>query len=433
MQTLEQLRNGELKGATALKLCEGLTEFPVEIYELADTLEKLELSGNNLSALPADFSKLRKLRILFCSDNPFTRLPEVLGDCPLLDTVGFKSCLIEDVPTKAINPNLRWLILTNNRIKELPANLSMCTRIEKLALAGNQLTEIPDLSNCKELGLLRISANRLANLPQWLLSMPKLSWLGYSGNPFCIHAEVPQLQAIAWDTLEVGAVLGQGASGIIYKGTMPYNDSRKDVAIKVYKGAVTSDGLPEDEMNASILAGEHDGLVKNIGQLTGHPENMMGLVMELIPETYYNLGMPPSLQSCTRDVFAANMQLGAAQAANIATTVASAAAHLHSKGILNGDLYAHNTLTDDKGNALISDFGAAAFYDKNDVVTAKALERIEVRALGCMLDDLIPHITTSNNDFVTTTFKQLRDACWQPDILSRPNFETLYNSLSALV
>ncbi|MEN1436751.1 protein kinase, partial [Pseudomonas aeruginosa] len=46
MHTLQQLRSGELAGATRLDLSCGLREFPREIFELADSLEVLNLSGN---------------------------------------------------------------------------------------------------------------------------------------------------------------------------------------------------------------------------------------------------------------------------------------------------------------------------------------------------------------------------------------------------
>ena len=52
MHTLEQLRAGELCGARHLKLCENLTEFPTEILSLKETLEVLDLTGNQLSTLP---------------------------------------------------------------------------------------------------------------------------------------------------------------------------------------------------------------------------------------------------------------------------------------------------------------------------------------------------------------------------------------------
>ena len=77
MHTLEQLERGELAGISRLDLSAGLDAFPDAIFGLADTLEVLNLSGNQLDSLPADLSRLRKLRILFCSDNPFTEVPGV--------------------------------------------------------------------------------------------------------------------------------------------------------------------------------------------------------------------------------------------------------------------------------------------------------------------------------------------------------------------
>ena len=68
MQTLQQLLSGELIGTKKLKLSCGLTEFPSEIFTLADTLELLDLSGNQLSQLPEDFGRFKKLKIAFFSE-----------------------------------------------------------------------------------------------------------------------------------------------------------------------------------------------------------------------------------------------------------------------------------------------------------------------------------------------------------------------------
>lgn len=95
MHTLQQLRSGELAGATRLDLSCGLREFPREIFELADSLEVLNLSGNALDSLPDDLGRLHRLKVLFCSANDFDELPAAVGDCPALSMVGFKSNLRE--------------------------------------------------------------------------------------------------------------------------------------------------------------------------------------------------------------------------------------------------------------------------------------------------------------------------------------------------
>jgi serine/threonine protein kinase len=76
------------------------------------------------------------------------------------------------------------------------------------------------------------------------------------------------------------------------------------------------------------------------------------------------------------------MRFAPADAARLAHGIASVAAHLHARGIMHGDLYAHNILHDGAGGALLGDFGAASLYDVNDRVRAARFERLEVRAFG---------------------------------------------------
>ncbi|RZK80854.1 MAG: protein kinase [Pedobacter sp.] len=432
MHTVQQLQNGELNGAKYIKISEGLKQFPTELLELADTLEVLDLSGNSLSSLPKQFNKFQKLKTFFCSDNLFEVLPEVLGECAQLDILGFKSNQITTVPANSLNSNLRWLILTNNAITEIPATIGYCLRMQKLMLAGNHLTQLPnELANCKQLGLLRISANLLSSLPDWLLEMPKLAWLAFSGNPFHKIPEVPTLNQIDWKQLELTSVLGEGASGIISKATFENNAHPIEVAIKVFKGAMTSDGLPQDEMNTSIAAGNHPGLVSLLGQIYNHPLHRHGLVMSLIPPSYYNLAGPPSLQSCTRDVFDKTAPLPVVHVIKIAQTIASVAAHLHGQGIMHSDLYAHNILVNSAGDTLFGDFGAACFYNRGNQHVALSLERLEVRAFGYLLEDLL-YICDEPGHPAHTVVADLKNACLQEQVSERPSFEWLHQQLFKL-
>ncbi|MES2075823.1 MAG: leucine-rich repeat-containing protein kinase family protein [Pseudomonadota bacterium] len=389
MHTLEQLRSGQLAGIRRLQLSCALTEFPREIFDLADTLEILDLSGNALSTLPDDLPRLGKLRIIFCSDNRFTELPAVLGACAELSMIGFKANRIERVPAASLPAKLRWLVLTDNRIEALPATIGRCTRLQKLMLAGNRLRALPaEMAACTRLELLRIAANRLGELPAWLLALPRLSWLAYAGNP-CAATNVPGTppRTIAWQRLQLQQQLGEGASGVIHQARQ---DGAQTVAVKLFKGAVTSDGLPGAEMAACIGAGEHPNLIPVLGQLSGHPGQAQGLVMQLIAPGFGNLAGPPSLDSCTRDVYPAGKRFDLAAKLGIAHGIASAVHHLHRRGILHGDLYGHNILHCEQGRSLLGDFGAASFFDP-DGEHAGALQRLEARAFGCLLEELIAH------------------------------------------
>lgn len=130
MQTLTQLKAGQLQGVTRLQLVENLTEFPQEIFDLADTLEILDLSNNQLSSLPDDLYRLIHLKILFASNNRFEVLPEVLGQCPKLEMIGFKANQIRVVPEASLPPQTRWLILTDNQITALPERMGQLHRLQ---------------------------------------------------------------------------------------------------------------------------------------------------------------------------------------------------------------------------------------------------------------------------------------------------------------
>lgn len=450
MHTLEQLRAGELCGARHLKLSENLAVFPPEILSLKETLEVLDLTGNQLSALPDELAGFSKLRIIFCSENRFTELPEVLGRCPALTMVGFKANRIATVSARALPAGLRWLILTDNAVEQLPDELGQCDALQKLMLAGNRLRELPtSLANCRNLELLRIAANRIERFPEWLLSLPRLSWLAYSGNPFSEGAEARAIDdahvaPLAWETLALGELLGQGASGVIHRATLVGNTAdevtqasgRADasqVAVKLFKGAVTSDGLPRCEMAASLAAGTHPNLIKVIGKVADHPSGIPALVMELIDPAFANLAGPPSLDSCTRDVYSEGLRFTLGEVLTLAQGIASVAGHLHRAGIMHGDLYGHNILftrgPDELARALLGDFGAASLYDRCDRERAVGLERLEVRAFGCLLEELLAHCDTQ--DSLLDGLHQLKAACLSELPADRPDFAYIERQLAA--
>ena len=445
MHTLSQLRAGKLAGIKRLDLSCQLTEFPREVFDLRDSLEILNLSNNALSSLPDDLYKLHKLRIIFCSENNFTELPEVLGKCSNLEMIGFKSNQINKVAASALPAaKLRWLILTDNKVAELPQELGNCTALQKLMLAGNRLQDLPaSMAACTKLELLRISANSFTCLPHWLLSLPRLAWLAYAGNPLSEVHEAATLNQqnippIDWVKLNIQQQLGEGASGTIYHATHQLEGQAFPVAVKLFKGAVTSDGLPDSEQRASIAAGAHAGLIPIIGKVTGHPESQSGLVMSLIPPSFVNLASPPSLTSCTRDCYAKQTSFSLPSVLSIGLRMASVAQHLHAQGIMHGDLYAHNILWDGQHDCLLGDFGAASFVPQHNTVLASSLERIEVRAFACLVEELLErcqplenHHTPGSQD-IMDALAILQQRCAQPEVTMRPAFSEITYTLNIL-
>jgi serine/threonine protein kinase len=223
-------------------------------------------------------------------------------------------------------------------------------------------------------------------------------------------------------------MLGEGASGQVHRALWqrPGEAVPQAVALKLFKGRMTSDGLPEREMAACLAAGSHPHLTCALGRLTGHPEGLDGLVMPLLPSQWRPLADPPSLESCTRDVYDAVLRFAPDAALRLAGATAQATAHMHAKGLLHGDLYAHNTLWDGSaGNGVLSDFGAATGLPAGE--DGLALQRIEVLAWGILLGELLDRSSES-----PASLRVLHRHCVGPDPAARPLMADVVAALSAV-
>ncbi|CAA6811665.1 MAG: serine/threonine protein kinase [uncultured Sulfurovum sp.] len=425
MHTLKALKEGSLFGIKKLTLAEELTEFPKEIYNLAETLEVLDMTNNNLSSLPSDFTKLKNLKILFLSNNQFQEFPAVLANCSKLSMIGFRNNQIHYLPENALPLGTRWLILTDNNLTKLPDSIGNLFYLQKMMLSGNELRSLPtSLSKCQNLELLRIAVNRLKEFPICLLALPKLSWLAYSGNPFCTkHPRTKnKLDEVQWDKLVIEKLLGEGASGHIYAAM--YNN--KKVAVKIFKGAITSDGLPEEEMNINIAMGSHVHLIDALALVIDHPEGKNVLMLELIPEEYVNLGFPPTLATCSRDVYAKDLSFSLNQVISILQGMVKAAFHMHRGGIMHGDFYAHNIMINKDAHAILGDFGGASYFEPKEKIISNALERLEVRAYGCLIEELLNLCTYDTGDNLEREkLLKLQIRCMHSNISERPLFEEI--------
>jgi serine/threonine protein kinase len=84
-------------------------------------------------------------------------------------------------------------------------------------------------------------------------------------------------------------------------------------------------------------------------------------------------------------------------ALGIARDVAEAVAHLHQRGVMHGDLYAHNILIDPvQGQARLGDLGAATRLPPQPELRRR-LFALEVRAFGYLLEELAAHAPAPAN------------------------------------
>jgi hypothetical protein len=327
-----------------------------------------------------------------------------------------KSCQISSISRFTFPKNIRWITLTNNHLKTIPKSIGKLKKLEKLLLSGNKLSTLPcKILNCKNLSLIKISANNFKKSPLKILSkLPRLAWYADSGNPFCQKINIfPKITPI--NSLTIQNLIGQSAQNKIYKATI--NKTGVNIALKIYGSQVNSDGDAQDEINASLKAGIHPHLVSAVGQVKN------GLILPLLSPDCYNLGLPPSFDSCTRDTFPINTNFSIDLILNILKGISSALLHLHNQGIMHGDVYAHNILVNKKGFAYLSDFGSATIYDpKKD----NFHQATDVLAFGYLIDDLLSRCPDALSP-VYKKIKNLQYLCQNPIISLRPKFSEIYN------
>jgi hypothetical protein len=318
----------------------------------------------------------------------------------------------------------------NPDLRKLPASTGNLTGMQKLALAGCGISDLPpEMQNCRDLELLRISADNFETRPpDWLFTLPRLAWYSDAGNPFCADYPTQKslLVGVPWSDVTLAERINESPSSEVFVAAL--TNTGEKVAAKLFKRSLTSDGYPEDDMRACMAAGQHDNLVAIRGALTEHPEGRQGLIMSLIPPRYEKLGLPPDFVTCTRDTFPPHTSFSLPFIANALHGIAAACRHLHGKGIAHGDIYAHNAKVDAAGHVILGDFGAASFYNP---LESKDRERLDVRAFGCLVDDLLNHRDPSVRHNDIADLRQLQQACMHEDIASRPTFPEICATFEA--
>jgi Leucine-rich repeat (LRR) protein len=345
-------------------------------------VEYLDLSFNSLSTLPDNFECYQNLKILFLSNNNFSEIPKIISKMKNLFMLSFRNNKIVEVDN--IPQSLEWLILTNNLINKI-VNLGNLINLRKLMLSGNMLNSLSfEIVKCQKLELIRLSNNQFNSVPQCIFELNNLAWISMANNPcFPLPKLNPDKQYINRENVKYIEPIGEGTSGIVYKSMF----KNKEVAIKKYKGKMTSDGLSTNEIFILSSIKAHNNLIEVIGYLYGEKkEDIDGIIMPLFKE-YNSIGLPPTFETVTRDFYEKKI----INPKYIIEQIENVVNHLHTNNIIHGDLYAHNIIYNAyKKHAVLTDFGASFIISNKDLLNK--FIKIENRALNILKNELIKMI-----------------------------------------
>lgn len=400
------------------------TQVPPAIGGLTGLID-LDMSRNEIATVSPEISKLCNLKYLNLMSNAITSLPDEIGQLTSMYRLGLKSNQLTALPEGFGGlVGLVELFITDNKLKTLPASFGKLTSLFKLQASFNELESLPAEMGClPNLELMRVAVNNIAEIPDSFSGLDRLAWFSLAGNPACPEAPAPQhdIDNVAMSDMQMGAYLGEGASGEVFKSGW----RGKEVAVKVYKAEVSPDGRAKDEIDIALFV-DHPNLTRTIGRVDE------GETQALVKELVLGKAMAdkPNFASLLRCRWRPGLTFKLKFVLRVAASVARALKYLHANGICHGDVYAHNVLADEAGNGVLCDYGASFFYSPAHPV---AWQPMEVRAFGLLLKDLVERLEPDTPEEAKHALLVMVHACCFSGTTKRPLFAELCHQLEALM
>ena len=192
----------QIKSLRDLKLGGNLFYGPLDpCFAELESLEILDLHGNNLSALPSDFGNLKRLRILNISENTFEELPfDTLAKLPLTELNArknqLKGTLIQD--TVESFPTLQNLDVSSNQLSLLCSKAVAMPALQIICLSMNRLQSLPDVSSWTSLLTLVADENNISAIPEGFTQLELLRSVDFSSNDIrIVPAEIGAMTNLA--------------------------------------------------------------------------------------------------------------------------------------------------------------------------------------------------------------------------------------------
>lgn len=128
-KTIKQVKKLNLSG-------QNLTEIPAYVFEYTN-LTKLVLSRNSINKIPKEIAKLKKLEVLDLTYNNLTEIPAPVFKLPKLRVLSVGHNKLRKFPKQLVSSSIEQLIADHNQIGELDA--AALDNLTKLILSYNPL------------------------------------------------------------------------------------------------------------------------------------------------------------------------------------------------------------------------------------------------------------------------------------------------------
>jgi Leucine-rich repeat (LRR) protein len=174
------------------KLILGKSQYDDEGY-IVSTISTI---GNNLSALPAEIGRLNHLEELQVVANRLSSLPREIGQLSQLQSLHLFGNQLSSLPPEIGQfTQLRSLYLSENQLSSLPPEIGQLTQLQSLHLFGNQLSSLPpEIGQLTQLQSLHLFCNQLSSLPPKIVQLTQLQSLNLSRNQLSsLPPEIGQL------------------------------------------------------------------------------------------------------------------------------------------------------------------------------------------------------------------------------------------------
>ncbi|CAN0455554.1 unnamed protein product, partial [Discosporangium mesarthrocarpum] len=222
----------------------------------------LNLSRNQLTALPESLGQLTQLQTLDLSRNQLTALPESLGQLTQLQTLDLPRNQLTALPESLGQlTQLQTLHLSSNQLTALPESLGHLTQLRSLMFGGNPVHRAPAfIQRLLRLNTLRANECKWTELPEWFGELTQLSDLSLNGSRFAdIPPSLAQLQQLNKLVLNAEALNPELAAA--------YDQGLN--AVKAYLSAKAEDQIVLNEAKLILIGEGEVGKTSLLGALRG--------------------------------------------------------------------------------------------------------------------------------------------------------------------